>query len=72
MASGNPNNRNNNDFNLDKQEYHSVFNFFDMNKKGEININEVYDLIQKFDEKTNPAPQKKKRKEISGGRMSSD
>ena len=45
MASGNPNNRNNNDFNLDKQEYHSVFNFFDKNKKGEINIGEVYELI---------------------------
>ncbi len=39
-----------NDFNLDKQEYQSVFKVFDKDNTGEINILQVYDLINKFDE----------------------
>ena len=42
MASG--------DFNLDKQEYQSVFKVFDKDNTGEINITQVYELINKFDE----------------------
>lgn len=39
-----------NDFNLDKQEYQSVFKVFDKDNTGEISIMQVYDLINKFDE----------------------
>ena len=39
-----------NDFNLDKQEYQSVFKVFDRDNTGEINIGQVYELINKFDE----------------------
>lgn len=39
-----------NDFNLDKQEYQSVFKVFDRENSGEIDISQVYDLINKFDE----------------------
>ena len=38
------------DFNLDKQEYQSVFKVFDKDNSGEINIGQVYDLINKFDD----------------------
>ena len=38
------------DFNIDKQEYQSVFKVFDKNNTGEININQVFDLINKFDQ----------------------
>lgn len=38
------------DFNLDKQEYQSVFKVFDKDNSGEINISQVYELITKFDE----------------------
>ena len=37
------------DFNIDKQEYQSVFKVFDKNGTGEINISQVYELINKFD-----------------------
>ena len=40
----------NNDFNLDKQEYQSVFKVFDRDNTGEINIGQVYELINKFDD----------------------
>jgi hypothetical protein len=42
MASG--------DFNLDKSEYHSVFKVFDKENSGEINIAQVYELINKFED----------------------
>lgn len=42
MASG--------DINLDKQEYQSVFKVFDKDNTGEINIGQVYELINKFDD----------------------
>ena len=38
------------DFNLDKQEYQSVFKVFDKDNSGEINIGQVYELINKFDD----------------------
>ena len=38
-----------NEFNLDKQEYQSVFKVFDKDNTGQIHINQVYDLIGKFD-----------------------
>lgn len=38
------------DFNLDQQEYQSVFKVFDKDGTGEINIGQVYELINKFDE----------------------
>ena len=38
------------DFNIDKQEYQSVFKVFDKNNTGEINITQVFDLINKFDQ----------------------
>jgi Ca2+-binding EF-hand superfamily protein len=38
------------DFNLDKQEYQSVFKVFDRDNTGEISISQVYELINKFDE----------------------
>jgi hypothetical protein len=38
------------DFNLDKQEYQSVFKVFDKDNTGEINIHQVYELINKFDD----------------------
>ena len=37
------------DFNIEKQEYQSVFKVFDKGNTGEINITQVYDLINKFD-----------------------
>lgn len=46
----NNNSTNHNDFNLDKQEYQSVFKVFDKDNTGEINIGQVYELINKFDE----------------------
>ena len=39
-----------NDFNLDKQEYQSVFKVFDKDNTGEINISQVYELINKFED----------------------
>ena len=39
-----------NEFNLDKQEYLQVFKIFDKDNKGVINIDQVYELINKFDE----------------------
>ena len=39
-----------NDFNLDKSEYHSVFKVFDKDNSGEINIGQVYELINKFED----------------------
>ena len=39
-----------NDFNLDRQEYQSVFKVFDKDNSGEITITQVYDLINKFDD----------------------
>lgn len=39
-----------NDFNLDRQEYQSVFKVFDKDNTGEITISQVYDLINKFDD----------------------
>ena len=39
-----------NEFNLDKQEYLSVFKVFDKDNSGEINVSQVYDLIQKFED----------------------
>ena len=38
------------DFNIDKQEYQSVFKVFDKGNTGEINITQVYDLINKFEQ----------------------
>jgi hypothetical protein len=38
------------DFNIDKQEYQSVFKVFDKNNTGEISIQQVYELINKFDQ----------------------
>ncbi len=38
------------DFNIDKQEYQSVFKVFDKNNTGEISINQVFELINKFDQ----------------------
>lgn len=38
------------DFNIDRQEYQSVFKVFDKNGTGEINISQVYELINKFDQ----------------------
>ena len=38
------------DFNIDKQEYQSVFKVFDKNNSGEITIQQVYELINKFDQ----------------------
>ena len=38
------------DFNIDKQEYQSVFKVFDKNNSGEINIGQVFDLITKFEQ----------------------
>lgn len=40
------------DFNIDKQEYQSVFKVFDKNNQGEINIAQVYELINKFEQAT--------------------
>ncbi len=37
------------DFNIDKQEYQSVFKVFDKNNTGEISIGQVFELINKFD-----------------------
>ena len=37
------------DFNIDKQEYQSVFKVFDKNNSGEISIGQVFELINKFD-----------------------
>ena len=39
-----------NEFNLDKQEYLQVFKIFDKENKGVINIDQVYELINKFDD----------------------
>lgn len=39
-----------NDFNLDRQEYQSVFKVFDKDNSGEITISQVYELINKFDD----------------------
>lgn len=39
-----------NDFNLDRQEYQSVFKVFDKDNSGEITITQVYELINKFDD----------------------
>jgi Ca2+-binding EF-hand superfamily protein len=36
-------------FNIDRQEYQSVFKVFDKANTGEINISQVYELINKFD-----------------------
>ena len=47
------------DFNIDQQEYQSVFKVFDKSNTGEINIQQVYDLINKFDSAQKP--------EMSGG-----
>lgn len=41
-----------NDFNLDKSEYHSVFKVFDKDNSGEINIAQVYELINKFEDQS--------------------
>ena len=38
------------DFNIDKQEYQSVFKVFDKNNTGEINITQVFELINKFEQ----------------------
>lgn len=38
------------DFNIDKQEYQSVFKVFDKNNTGEISIGQVFELINKFDQ----------------------
>lgn len=38
------------DFNIDQQEYQSVFKVFDKTNAGEINISQVYELINKFDQ----------------------
>ena len=38
-----------NDLNLDRSEYQSVFNVFDKDHKGEIEIGQVYELINRFD-----------------------
>ena len=40
------------DFNIDKQEYQSVFKVFDKTGTGEIKITQVYELINKFEEAT--------------------
>ena len=37
------------EFNIDKHEYHQVFKLFDKNNLGEININDVYNVINKFE-----------------------
>ena len=37
------------DFNIENEENHSVFKVFDKGNTGEINITQVYDLINKFD-----------------------
>lgn len=38
------------DFNIDKQEYQSVFKVFDKTNSGEISIGQVFELINKFDQ----------------------
>lgn len=38
------------EFNLDSQEYQQVFKVFDKDNTGEITIQQVYDLINKFEE----------------------
>ena len=38
------------DFNIDKQEYQSVFKVFDKTNTGEISIGQVFELINKFDQ----------------------
>lgn len=40
------------DFNIDKQEYQSVFKVFDKTNTGEISIGQVFELINKFDQAT--------------------
>ena len=37
-------------FEIDKEEYKTVFNVFDRDNSGEISISHVYELIHKFDE----------------------
>ncbi len=37
-------------FEIDKEEYKTVFNVFDRDNSGEISISHVYELINKFDE----------------------
>lgn len=41
-----------NEFNLDKQEYLQVFKIFDKDNTGVINIDQVYELINKFEDTT--------------------
>ena len=40
------------EFNLDKQEYQSVFKVFDKDNQGEISVGQVYELLQKFEEQS--------------------
>jgi Ca2+-binding EF-hand superfamily protein len=38
-----------NQFNIDKQEYMQVFKIFDGKNEGVINIDDVYEMINKFE-----------------------
>lgn len=38
---------------IDKQEYQQVFRMFDKNNTGEIHINEVYNMINMFEQSAN-------------------
>lgn len=52
MDSGNDNGQQN-EFNIDKMEYLQVFKIFDKNNQGEINIQDVYELISKIEANSN-------------------
>lgn len=54
-------------FEIDKEEYKTVFNVFDRDNSGEISISHVYELIHKFDEAQKSADASSEVSAINGG-----
>ena len=46
-------NKKNMSLNIDEGEYMQIFKLFDKDNSGEINIDEVYEMIQKFEQGSN-------------------